>query len=334
MKIIVPMAGWGSRLRPHTLTVPKPMLNIAGKPIVEWLVEDLVKNSTEKIDEIAFIIRADFGKNVEIKLEEIAKKHNATCSINYQDEPKGTAHAILCAKHALKGKVIVGFADTIFKADFIFDESVDGVIFTKKVEDPSAFGVVQLNDKGHIINFVEKPKTFVSDEAIIGIYYFKNGETLNNELQYLIDNNIMQGGEYQLTNALDNMKNKGMIFTSGIVDKWLDCGNKVATVDTNKQVLELNSNNNLIHSSMKSMHSVIIPPCYIGENVILENSIIGPFVSIGNNTTIKNSVIINSLIQDKSELKNIVMENSMIGNQVKINKVPSDLSLGDFCVEN
>jgi len=327
------MAGWGSRLRPHTLTVPKPMLKIAGKPIVEWLVEDLVKNTAEKVDEIAFIIRADFGSKVENKLKEIAAKHQAKCSINYQDEPKGTAHAILCAQHALEGKVIVGFADTIFKADFTFDDAVDGVIFTKKVADPSAFGVVQLNEKGHIINFVEKPKTFVSDEAIIGIYYFKSGEILRKELQYLIDNNVLQGGEYQLTNALDNMKNKGMIFTSGVVNKWLDCGNKAATVDTNKEVLEIIKDQNLVHESVQNINSVIIPPCFIGENVVLENSVVGPYVSLGNHTVVSNAVIKNSLIQEQSVLKNIVMENAMIGSLVKVHKTPSDLSLGDYSTE-
>lgn len=326
------MAGWGSRLRPHTLTVPKPMLRVAGKPIVQWLVTDLVNNSNEKINEITFIIRADFGKHIELELQHIAKELNCKVRIGYQEEPLGTAHAILCAQHALNGKVIIGFADTIFKADFILLDNIDGVIWTKKVDDPSAFGVVVKNEKGHITNFVEKPKNFVSDEAIIGVYYFKDGENLRSELQFLLDNDIKQGGEYQLTQALDNMKNKGKLFTTGVVNTWLDCGNKIATVDTNQQMLNF-INKNEIHSSVKLKNATIIQPCFIDENTELENCVIGPHVSIGKQTKISNSIISNSIIQDKTSIRNAVLANSMIGSQVTLHKSLQDVSLGDYSSE-
>ena len=237
MKIIVPMAGRGSRLRPHTLTVPKPLIPIAGKPIVHRLVEDIAGVINQKIDEIAFIIHKDFGTKVPEDLIAIAEKLGAKGTIYYQNEPLGTAHAILCAKESMEGPIVVAYADTLFRADFTLDTTADSVIWVKQVEDPSAFGVVQLNANNEIVDFVEKPTSFVSDLAIIGIYYFKSGETLRGELEYLLDNNIQKGGEYQLTDGLENMKQKGMKFVPGKVDEWMDCGNKNVTVETNTKML-------------------------------------------------------------------------------------------------
>src|SRR4051812_11222812 len=176
MNIIIPMAGLGKRMRPHTLTVPKPLLPIAGKPIVHRLVEDIAKVCPEKIDIIGFIIHPSFGKEVEESLKGIAKEVGATGKIFYQQEAFGISHALLFAKELFTGKVIVAFADTLFKADFKLDTSKDGIIWVQQVSDPSQFGVVKLNDNNQIVEMVEKPSTFVSDLAIIGIYYFKDGE--------------------------------------------------------------------------------------------------------------------------------------------------------------
>jgi glucose-1-phosphate thymidylyltransferase len=238
MKIIVPMAGLGKRMRPHTLTIPKPLIPVAGKPIVQHLVEDITKVCHEKVDEIAFVV-GNFGIEVENQLIAIAESQGAKGSIYYQDEPLGTAHAILCAAPALKGKVVIAFADTLFKTEMIADtENSDGIIWVSKIEDPRMFGVVKLDGSGIITDFVEKPATFVSDLAIIGIYYIKDGENLRAEMQHLIDNNIRDKGEYQLTNALENMKLKGKKLRAATVQEWLDCGNKDATVFTNSRVLE------------------------------------------------------------------------------------------------
>ena len=211
MNIVIPMAGMGKRLRPHTLTTPKPLIEVAGKSIVRRLCEDINQVVGEKIDEIGFII-GDFGKEVEERLLQIAEQLGAKGKIYYQNEPLGTAHAVWCARESLKGKVTVAFADTLFDAGFAMNTEEDGIIWTHKVEDPSAFGVVRKNDDETINGFVEKPKEFVSNEAIIGIYYFKSGENLLSELQYLIDNNITKSGEYQLTDALQNMLDKGLKF--------------------------------------------------------------------------------------------------------------------------
>lgn len=330
MKIIIPMAGMGKRMRPHTLTIPKPLIPIAGKPIVHILVEDIAKVVNQKIDEIAFVT-GRFGDEVEKQLLDIAEKVGAKGHIYYQDTPLGTAHAILCAEEIMEGPVVVAFADTLFKADFHLDANKDGIIWVNRVENPSAFGVVKVNQDNTITDFVEKPKEFVSDLAIIGIYYFKDGANLRNELQYLIDNKIEKSGEYQLTDALENMKNKGLRFYTDSVTEWLDCGNKDATVYTNQRILELKkSEQKMIADSVKKNNSIIIEPCFIGNNVELNNSIIGPHVSIGDNSVVKHSILTNSIIQSNSLIENANIDNSMIGSYVEYCGDVIDVSVGDY----
>ncbi len=329
MNIIIPMAGMGKRMRPHTLTVPKPLLPIAGKPIVQRLVEDIAAVCKEPINEVAFII-GDFGLAVEIQLLKIAESIGAKGRIYYQDEALGTAHAVLCATPALTGEVIIAFADTLFKAQFELDKSADGTIWVHKVSNPNQFGVVKLDEQNNITDFIEKPTTFVSDLAIIGIYYFKDGDNLLSELQYLIDNDIKEKGEYQLTNALENMKNQGLIFKPGEVEEWLDCGNKDATVYTNQRVLEIKKDEFNVDYSQYNHGSKIIEPCYIGNNVIIENSTIGPHVSIGEGSVVKNSTISNSILQNNCSIENANFSNSMIGNHVVLNGSSNEYSIGDY----
>ncbi len=333
MKIIVPMAGMGKRMRPHTLTVPKPLVPIAGKPIVQRLVEDIAKVCGEPVEQVAFII-GNFGEAVEKSLVRIAESVGAKGTIHYQDQPLGTAHAVMCAKEALEGNVVVAFADTLFKADFTLDASRDGIIWVQKVEDPRPFGVVKLNEQNQITEFVEKPEHFVSDLAIIGIYYFKDGAYLRSELQYLLDNDIKDKGEFQLTNALENMKNKGTKFVPGQVTEWLDCGNKDATVFTNQRYLEYlaERKENLVDASAQIVNSVVVQPVYLGKNVKLRNAVVGPHVSVGNGTTISDSVVKNAIIQENTTVNNANISNSMLGNFVKFEGKPSDLSVGDYNV--
>ncbi len=331
MKIIVPMAGRGSRLRPHTLTIPKPLIPVGGKPIVHRLVEDIASICSDKIDEIAFVI-GDFGTEVENELIQVAEKLGAKGSIHYQDQPLGTAHAVYCAKELLEGPVVVAFADTLFSADFKLDASVDGILWVKQIEDPSAFGVVKLNENNEIIDFVEKPQTFVSDLAMIGIYYFKKGEDLCKEIEFLLENNIIKSGEYQLPDALRRLTEAGNKFKPGKVDEWLDCGNKEVTVHTNQRVLEHDASKglNTISDTIISENSIIIPPCYIGENVKIINAVVGPHVSIGEGSIVENSTIKNSIIQSNAKIINAILQNSMIGNAANYEGKIADISLGDY----
>lgn len=334
MNMIIPMAGLGKRMRPHTLTVPKPLLPIAGKPIVHRLVEDISRVSGEPIKNIGFIIHPSFGKDVEDSLRNIATEVGATGKIYYQTEALGISHALLFARELFEGKVIVAFADTLFKADFTMDTTKDGIIWVQEVDDPSQFGVVKLNEKKEITAFVEKPSDFVSNLAIIGIYFFRDGRRLADEMQYLIDNNIREKGEFQFTTALENLNRKGAVFHTGQVTEWLDCGNKNATVQTNQRYLEFIRDQKLVSEEARISDSVIIPPCFVDGDVVIENSVVGPYVSVGKGSKIRDCRIKNSIIQTNTEISHVVMENSMLGNFVNFENKPSDLSVGDYNTVN
>ena len=325
------MAGIGSRLRPHTLTIPKPLTLIAGKPIVQRLVEDIVKVVDQKVDEIAFVIGPGFPKDTSKKLLKIAENLGAKGKVFVQDVALGTAHAIYCAKESLNGPCVVAFADTLFKADFELDTEADGAIWVKQVDEPSAYGVIKLKD-GIITDFVEKPTEFVSDLAIIGIYYFSKADELRDEIQNLLDNDIKEKGEYQLTNALENLKQKGHKFVPGKVDEWMDCGNKEITVETNSRILQLAlmDKTSLVSDSVKLENSKIVEPCYIGKNVILKDATIGPNVSLGDNCIVDKATISDSLIQTNTTIKNAILENAMIGNHVYFDANFNTISLGDY----
>ncbi len=328
------MAGRGSRLRPHTLTVPKPLIPVAGKPIVHRLVEDIAGVLDQKIEEVAFIIHESFGKKVEEELIAIAQKLGAKGTIYYQNEALGTGHAIMCAKDSLSGPAVIAYADTLIRADFDLDTSADSVIWVKQVDKPEAFGVINLNQSNEIVELVEKPKEFVSDLAVIGIYYFKDVAILKDELQLVIDNNIIHGGEYQINDGIKQMMAKGMKFVPGKVDEWMDCGNKDVTVDTNTRMLGFlhNDGEHLIDYDVKQENSTIIPPCYIGEDVVLVNATVGPNVSLGKGCHVIDSTIKNSLVQTHSHIKNAKLDNAMIGNYVNYDGNFTSISIGDYSV--
>ncbi len=329
MNIIIPMAGMGKRLRPHTLTIPKPLIPIAGKPIVQHLVEDIAALVPDTLDQIVFVT-GRFGAEAENHLLDVAKSLGATGKIAYQDEALGTAHAIWCAKEALVGKTIVAFADTLFRADFKLDETKDGVLWVKQIDDPSAFGVIKMDANNNIVDFVEKPQTFVSDLAMIGIYYFKDGAALAEEIKYLMDNNVMKSGEYQLPDALRRLTEKGLKFGPGKVDEWMDCGNPPATIDTNERILHWKYPNSEISESAMVENSVIIPPCFVGANVKITNSVLGPYVSIGADSEISNTRIDNSIVQSNTKIENTIATKSMVGNFAEVISQPNVLSVGDY----
>ena len=226
MKIIVPMAGRGSRLRPHTLTTPKPLVPVAGVPIVNRLVEDISRVLPTKVDEIAYIIgdSAYFGDDVVDSLTKLSESIGAKTKIYRQLKPLGTGHAVMCAKSSLSGPAIVAYADTLIRADLKLNLDSDGVIWVKEVEDPSQFGVVKLNQNNHIIELIEKPKKIVSRLAAIGIYYFKEISELKDCLQVLQKKIISTGREFLINDGIEMMIKNNKIFTVGEVNEWMDCG--------------------------------------------------------------------------------------------------------------
>jgi len=331
------MAGRGSRLRPHSLTVPKPLIPVAGQPIVHRLVKDIAKVLKQPIEEIAFVLGdpAWFGDDVVESLTQLAKDLGAKASIYRQDQPLGTGHAIMSAEPSLSGPAVIAYADTLIRATFDLDPNADSVIWTKKVENPKAYGVVKLNSNSEIIELVEKPERFVSDQAVIGIYYFKDVTQLKEKLQEVLDENVMHGGEYQINDGIKRMMAEGKIFKTGTVDEWMDCGNKNVTLETNTKMLGFlaaDKEEQLIHESVILENSKIIEPCCIGSGTVLRNATIGPNVSIGKDCVIENTSVKNSLIQNETIIKNANLEDAMIGNKVQYNGNFTKISIGDYSV--
>ena len=327
MKLIIPMAGRGTRVRPHSHTVPKPLLPVAGTMIVERIVETFNRTLDRDITEIVYILGPDFGEDIKQPLREMSERHNATAIFEIQAEALGTAHAVAMAKEHLDGEVIIAFADTIFDSEEPFElGNADSVIWLKKVEDPSRFGVA-VHEGDTITGFVEKPKEFISDLAIIGVYYFKDGNYFKKQIEWVIDNDMKgPGGEYFLTDALDKMIKDGKVFKTATVDEWLDCGTLPAWLETTGIITE---------KEYKSIDeedfsdSTIIPPVYLGEGVKIENSTIGPKVSIEENTEIRNSKVENTIIRDHSKIEDSEITDSTVGAYTELRNVKGSVDIGD-----
>ena len=327
------MAGRGSRLRPHTLTTPKPMLPVAGMPIVSRLVQDIVKLLDQPVTNIGFVLGDPvfFGDEVVDELQQLAKELGAKAHIFRQFKALGTGHAILCAEPLLSGPTVIAYADTLIRADFVLDSNSDATIWVKKVNNPEAYGVVETNNKGEIKGLFEKPQTQVSDLAVIGIYYFKQAADLKDELIAVTDEKLTRGGEYQINDGILRMIQKGKRFTTAEVSEWMDCGNPAITVETNQRMLRiLEIEGELLEGTYTNNNSSVIPPCYIADGVEIHNSTIGPFVSIGSDTRIENSTIENSMIQSHCFLSGVKLKDAMLGNHVKYNGDFSVVSLGDY----
>jgi glucose-1-phosphate thymidylyltransferase len=330
MNLIIPMAGKGKRMRPHTLTTPKPLIPIAGKPIVVRLVEEIRAACAVPIHAIGFVV-SELEADAQVRLTQLAQGIGAQARFYEQHEARGTAHAVLCATALLHGPVIVAFADTLFKGSFTLDTDQESVVWANKVKNPSAFGVVKLDAQGRVTNFIEKPTSFVSDLAIIGIYYFREGARLGQALQRLVDQGIRKDDEYQLTAALEAMNKAGVRFATQEVEEWLDCGNKTATLHTNRRFLTLlKEDKDLVAPTAQLHNSVLIPPVYLGERVIVKNTVLGPYVSVGNHSCIKDARIRNSIIQTHSTIENTILNNSMLGNYVHLTDKSAEVSVGDY----
>ncbi|MEX0661510.1 MAG: sugar phosphate nucleotidyltransferase [Balneolaceae bacterium] len=328
MKLIIPMAGRGTRVRPHSHTTPKPLLPVAGTMIVERIVETFARTLDRDIDEIMYILGPDFSQDIKDKLTKMSERHNAKASFGVQEVAKGTAHAVACAGEALSGEVIIVFADTIFDTEqTVSVEGADSVIWLKEVEDPSRFGVA-VHENGKITDFVEKPSEPISNLAIIGVYYFKRGEELMKEIQYLLDNNIVgHGDEYQLTDALDRLLKDNKVFKKATVEEWLDCGTLPAWLDTVGEILQKEN-----HSYGEYENTTIHPPVYFGDGVEISGSEIGPNVSVEDGTVIKDSKVKNSIIQSNAKLDGCDLDGSTIGNHAEAYNVKGEIHIGDHSI--
>lgn len=319
MKAVIPVAGVGTRMRPHTYSLPKVLLNVAGKPILGHIIDALRDFG---IDDIVIIT----GYKGEL-VEEYVLKNYPDIKFEFckQEEMLGLGHAILQAKETFADEpILIILGDTIFDIDLKTTLNCEhNVLAVKAVDDPSRFGVVLVNQKGVIQKLVEKPKEMISNLAIVGIYSIKNSKLLTECLEYLVENEIKTRGEYQLTDALQLMINKGEIFEICYVDGWFDCGKPETLLSTNEYLLEKN------HVPIVLEDSIIIPPVFISDSAVIENSIIGPYATISDGAIIKNSIIRNSIISFNAVVKNSLLKKSIIGADAEVKGTFSKLNVGD-----
>ena len=305
MKIILPVAGKGERMRPYTNNLPKCLLPVGGKTIIDWIVDDTRPLApTETI----FIT----GYKAEAMDRHLADKPEwGKTRTVLQNDPQGLGLAIsLALPYASDDEpLLIILGDTLFDADLerLAGES-ENVLYTYKVQDPRRFGVAVTDENGRIKRLVEKPQEFVSDEAIVGIYYIKDVKTLRVALKHLMDNDIRTRGEFQLTDALQMMIKQGCKFRTAPVREWLDCGLPETLVQTNTWLLQ----NRVTPSASNYPNSTIIQPCYIGKNVVIENSTIGPNVTVGDNCILKNVRLENCVVWNNETIENSSLQKNII----------------------
>jgi glucose-1-phosphate thymidylyltransferase len=322
MKAIIPVAGIGSRLRPHTHTQPKALVPVAGKPILGHIIDSILEVG---IHEFIFVV-GYLGDKIQQYVTEKYPKIQASFVVQAQKE--GIGHAIWTAKSLIAedDELLIVLGDTIFDVNLqAVMDLPHSAIGVKKVEDPRNFGVVESNEEGQITRLVEKPLIPKSNMAMVGIYKVKEGMVLMAALDYIITNNLRTYNEYQLTDGLMHMVSKGIKIQSFKVEEWYDCGKKDVLLATNAMLLMRQKT----ESNHAFPNTIIIPPVNIAENCRIQNSIIGPNVSIGEHTFVANSIVRNSIIGSYSQLEEVVLQDSLVGSDASLKGLSQSLNLGD-----
>ncbi|NTU58792.1 MAG: NTP transferase domain-containing protein [Chlorobiaceae bacterium] len=319
MKAIIPVAGLGSRLRPHTFSQPKVLLNVAGKPIIGHIMDKLIESG---IDE-AIIIVGYLGEMIE---EYLTAKYSIRLTFVTQSEQLGLAHAIhMCRSHVSEDEpLFIILGDTIFDVDLMpVLRGRTSTIGVKEVADPRRFGVA-VTEGDHISRLVEKPDYPVSNMAIVGLYFLRQAGPLFRSISYIIENDITTKGEYQLTDALQYMIENGEEFTTFPVQGWYDCGKPETLLSTNEVLL-------LREHKVKSLPGCIInPPVFIADSAFISNAIIGPNTTIAEHAVITDAIIRNSIIGEKAQVSDIMMDRSIVGNHASVSGMGHQMNIGDY----
>lgn len=321
MHVVIPVAGFGTRLRPHTYTKPKPLVQVAGNTVLGHILDML---EDIDVDEITFIV-GYLGDQIEEYVEE-----NYDFKTNYVEQRKllGQAHAIKQAREFVNEPVLIIFVDTIFDADIgkLLDITSDGVIFVKEVEDPTRFGVVTLDENGHISRFVEKPDEPISNLAVIGVYYLRQHDLLFDAIDELIEKDIMTKGEYFLADALQIMVERGTNLEAWPVRVWEDCGTPEAVLNTNRYLLE---NGGKATREVATVNSLVVQPVHVADGVEIENSIVGPYVSLAEGCKVHNSIIRNTIADENALIEDTMLDRSLIGKHANVRGRYRTLNVGD-----
>lgn len=327
MKLVIPMAGFGTRMRPHTWSRPKPLLPVAGKPMLGHILE---RFRDAPIDEYVFII-GWLGDHVK---EYISENYDIPAHYVVQDEMLGQAHALWLAREHLEGPMFMMFVDTLFDdADFsnLDQEGLDGVIYTKIEEDPRRFGVVETDEQGVAQHLVEKPDTKENQNVLIGLYYFNDGAWLASACETLMERRIKTKGEYYLADAVNLMIEEGATFKPRDVGMWLDTGKPKTTFITHRYILDHGYDNS--PEAMRPGVS-IVPPVHIHPTAIIERSVVGPYVSIGEGAEIRDSILRDTIVDEGTRIEAELLEKSLIGRWVELDGHFRHLNLGDSSTES
>jgi glucose-1-phosphate thymidylyltransferase len=315
LKVVIPAAGGGTRLKPHTHTLPKVLLHVADKPILGHIL-DLVKQVEP---EEVIVVVGNQGEQIERYLRE---SYSLNLRFVTQDEPRGLGHAVAqAAPFVTSGPVLVLLGDTILDIDLRAVVAGENQLGVRIVEDPRRFGVVELKD-GYASRVIEKPAQPKSNLAIVGVYYFQDSQPLFKALDDLIRQDRKTRGEYQLTDALQMTIERGVKIKPFTVEHWLDCGTTEALLDTNSYLLQTR------HSARERGNVVLVPPVYVEDSAIIENSVIGPNVSVCARAEIRSSVIRDAIINQDAQVTNAVMEHSILGDSAKFQGRATHLNLG------
>ncbi len=325
MRLIIPMAGEGKRLRPHTLTTPKPLFPLLGKPVLQWLIEEVHAALPEPVEAMVFIVR-ELPEGSRRFLTQLAARWGAQAVFCEQAEPLGTAHALYQAQAYLSGPCVILFADTIFRASVKLPAMADGALWVKPVEDPRSYGVVHLSPEGWITELIEKPEIPPSNLAIIGVYMLRQAEVLIPAIEYLFDKQITSKGEYQLTDALQLLCQQGLRFAALPVDEWLDCGSKPLVLKAQARLLELG-----LAAAPASVPPsvVVIPPVYVSPEAMVSESVIGPYVSVEAGARVHRAVLSHTLCRENALVENVVLSDAVLGAHAACKGIPLRLDLGD-----
>lgn len=326
LKIIIPMAGWGTRMRPHTWSKPKPLVSVAGKTSFDHLMDMFKTVPNPKKTEYVFIIGSFLGEQIPVYVQK--NYPHITAHYVVQEEMKGQSHALWLARHHLHGPTIMVFSDTLLETDFSFltAEECDGVAWVKAVPDPRRFGVAEVKD-ACISRLIEKPQTMENNLALVGCYYFKKGEDLVAAISEQMKRGIALKGEYFLADAINIMLDYGARMRTNSVDVWLDTGTIEATLETNKYMLEHGSDNS--SEVAKRPGVTIIPPVFVHPSARLHAAVIGPNVSIGPNCQVSGCVIRNTILDEGAEAIDSVLNNSFIGRNAEVEGHPTTVNIGD-----
>lgn len=323
MKVIIPVAGPGTKLRPFTYTQPKPLIPVAGKPILSYILDDLILAGHEDFIFVVAHLSEKIIEFVDENYPHVRKKYI------FQKERMGLGHAIYTCKDYIEEneEVLIQLGDSILDVDFkVLTHCKYNTLAVRKVNDPRSFGVVEIDESGFIKRLVEKPKIPKSNLALVGLYYIKEFKQLVQALEYNIEHDLRTKGEFHLTDGLMKLLELGYKFEVMEVKNWFDCGKKEVLLETNAIMLDRMSPEPV---NLESDNNIIIPPVRLGRNCRIQNSILGPHVSIGDDTEINNSLIREAIIGNYTILNNIVIEKSIIGNDVVIRGKSQSYNIGD-----